>query len=105
MDFTPQVLLEEFPSSTFSPNISEGSSLVPFDELPHIKPKNPRMNYTCPVCAKEIFNKADFRRHYMVHTGERPYPCPHCPYRARQLYNLKSHVSNKHPELLSSFIS
>ncbi|KAF2363558.1 Zinc finger C2H2-type, partial [Trinorchestia longiramus] len=72
-------------------------SFIPFDELPHIKPKNPRMNYTCPVCAKEIFNKADFRRHYMVHTGERPYPCSHCPYRARQLYNLRSHVSNKHP--------
>lgn len=86
-----------------SPGSSKSSlplpgGILPFDQLPRIEPIDPRMHYSCPVCCKEFNNKKDFRRHYMVHTGEKPFPCPHCPYSARQYSSLKSHLFFRHKE-------
>ncbi|KAF2363559.1 Zinc finger C2H2-type, partial [Trinorchestia longiramus] len=73
------------------------SKLIPFDLLPPCPSTcDPRMSYACPVCTKEFPDKKDFRRHYMIHTGEKPYPCPHCPYRARIMSGLKRHIASRH---------
>ena len=66
--------------------------VVPFDALDLVKSNK----YQCPVCAMEFIDKNRFRHHYMVHSGERPYACPMCPYRARQNGTLKQHIVVKH---------
>ncbi|XP_018023157.1 longitudinals lacking protein, isoforms F/I/K/T isoform X29 [Hyalella azteca] len=70
--------------------------LTPFEALPHLRPNNPSRRYACPVCGREFADKKDFRRHYMIHTGEKPHSCPYCPYSARQKSSLKSHLAAKH---------
>ncbi|KAF2363557.1 Zinc finger C2H2-type, partial [Trinorchestia longiramus] len=81
---------------TFSQGTSN-QELVPFDKLlVYRQPWGSNSGYLCPVCGKVFYNKKDFRRHYMVHTGEKPFPCPHCPYRARQMVALRGHLALKH---------
>ncbi|XP_018023132.1 protein tramtrack, beta isoform isoform X6 [Hyalella azteca] len=71
--------------------------VMPFEELlAHRHLWGSESGFLCPVCGKIFNNKKDFRRHYMIHTGEKPYPCPHCPYRARQMVALRGHLSLKH---------
>ena len=73
------------------------SGVVPFDELVNVKATDSQyMNYRCPVCGKEFYGKEEFRRHYRVHTGEKPFACPVCPHKARQASNLKAHILAKH---------
>ncbi|KAF2368666.1 Zinc finger C2H2-type, partial [Trinorchestia longiramus] len=51
---------------------------------------------SCDVCGKWFLLPKDLRRHIRVHTGERPFCCPVCPYRAAVKGNLKQHVINTH---------
>ncbi|XP_064080275.1 protein tramtrack, beta isoform-like isoform X9 [Macrobrachium nipponense] len=57
----------------------------------------------CPVCGK-VFSGTRRRyhldRHLVTHTGERPFPCPHCHYRANVRENMIRHVRVRHPETL-----
>ncbi|XP_018006783.1 longitudinals lacking protein, isoforms H/M/V isoform X31 [Hyalella azteca] len=49
----------------------------------------------CPWCIKVFYGrnkKQDCKRHLLSHTGERPFSCPHCPYRAALKGNLKKHL-------------
>ncbi|KAA0185751.1 hypothetical protein HAZT_HAZT000642 [Hyalella azteca] len=53
----------------------------------------------CQYCGKVIAGRNRQQRlkfHLLTHTGERPHPCPHCPYRSRLKYNLKKHVRSMH---------
>lgn len=52
--------------------------------------------FSCPVCHKNFTKKRDFGRHYMIHTGERPYCCSLCPYKSSRLDSLNSHLRLKH---------
>ena len=51
---------------------------------------------TCQFCGKVFLFPRDLGIHMRSHTGERPYPCPHCPYRATQTNNLKRHIMASH---------
>ncbi|KAK4309655.1 hypothetical protein Pmani_018766 [Petrolisthes manimaculis] len=49
---------------------------------------------SCPHCLKTFMGPGRhqlYDRHVIVHTGERPFTCPHCTYRANQLSNLRRH--------------
>ena len=50
----------------------------------------------CEFCGKIIKKKSDLKKHRYTHTGERPFPCPECPYRANQSSALKSHLRSQH---------
>ncbi|XP_064079557.1 zinc finger protein 711-like [Macrobrachium nipponense] len=54
---------------------------------------------TCPNCPKTFSGPGRqqlYERHVIVHTGARPFNCPHCTYRANQLSNLRRHIKSIH---------
>ncbi|KAA0186567.1 hypothetical protein HAZT_HAZT004252 [Hyalella azteca] len=77
---------------------SPDGSIVPFDALPFEQLTTLSNRYSCPLCRLEFGDKRNFRHHYMVHSGERPYPCSFCSYKARQTGTLNKHIKLKHPE-------
>ncbi|XP_063595663.1 zinc finger protein 467-like [Penaeus indicus] len=53
----------------------------------------------CPVCGKAFKgDKYKFRlsRHMIIHTGQKPFACPHCPYRAARRDHVSRHVRMVH---------
>jgi len=55
-----------------------------------------RRVFLCPFCDKQFRARGDFRRHYRVHTGQKPFACLLCPYRAVQRKNLVGHMVRQH---------
>lgn len=89
------------PSSSQDPPPPDGELyVIPFDDLPFQDLLVlPSRFYRCPVCHMEFSDKRNFRHHYMVHSGEKPYACSFCPYRARQNGTLRNHIIVKHKGL------
>ncbi|XP_063865786.1 longitudinals lacking protein, isoforms A/B/D/L-like isoform X4 [Scylla paramamosain] len=53
----------------------------------------------CPQCGREFHGlnkKFLLTRHMVTHTGEKPYQCPQCPYRANVSSNLTRHLRTVH---------
>lgn len=59
-------------------------------------PSRDSVLHVCPDCGKRFQSRKDVKRHHLIHTGEKPFLCPHCPYKGRQMGALKSHFLNKH---------
>ena len=54
--------------------------------------------YECTYCLKTFDHKNNFIKHERTHTGEKPYACTVCPYRATQAVHLRRHVTKWHSE-------
>ncbi|XP_042224505.1 longitudinals lacking protein, isoforms H/M/V-like isoform X2 [Homarus americanus] len=58
-----------------------------------------RATVQCPVCGRQFHGtKRNYllNRHFQIHTGEKPYQCPHCSHRANRKSNLKMHIESRH---------
>lgn len=51
---------------------------------------------TCKLCGKHFRNRSSLRKHHLVHTGDRPYDCPHCDAVFRNTTSLVRHVAHNH---------
>ena len=44
--------------------------------------RNEKGQHQCPTCSYSHIHYRTVRRHYMIHTGEKPYQCKLCDYRS-----------------------
>ena len=91
-------------SMSLPPEVPSLPELPSVDELDLTNLRTARQrhnNYICPVCMKEFRKKVDFSRHYIIHTGEKPFPCYYCPLKFQRKERLKIHVATAHPSYIS----
>lgn len=53
----------------------------------------------CCVCGRAFRGRnrhQNLSTHIRIHTGETPFPCPHCPYRAKRKAHLQMHLERIH---------
>lgn len=87
--------------SRFQQNTKMMSSVTPFDQLNFVDLKMDAGRFKCPICCLLCRDKCVLRNHYRVHSGEKPFACPFCPYKANQKSSLKTHILLQHKSLMS----
>ena len=68
------------------------SHLLQNNEPVKVGPKK----YACPICWAIRGSPSEIRRHYLVHTGEKPFACTYCDATFNQRSNCNSHMRKYH---------
>lgn len=55
-----------------------------------------RMQIPCPICGKVVLKTGMSSHMRTVHSGRRPYKCPHCDYDSAFRGNLNTHIKGMH---------
>ncbi|XP_022070630.2 zinc finger protein 770 [Acanthochromis polyacanthus] len=63
------------------------------------------LKHQCPKCFKLFCSPSKLRRHFLIHTGQKPYSCTVCRKTYRQKVHLKSHLSMSNKCSLSASIA
>lgn len=85
-------------TSASSPPINVQKIISVADKLNLISKMNKvtqRPQIPCHICGSSSTNH---KRHMMIHTGEKPFACPYCPYKATQKTNIAVHIAHIHSE-------
>ncbi|XP_076059135.1 uncharacterized protein LOC143035883 isoform X19 [Oratosquilla oratoria] len=56
----------------------------------------PPKRHLCPICGRGFARSDNLTAHVRTHTGEKPYACPQCPYRAAQKSSVNTHMKTMH---------
>ena len=91
--------IDEHPSNPF-PMVQRPLQAPPMQPLPLQFLHTDTGKVKCEICGKELGNRRSLARHHKLHSGERPYECPHCKQRFIQKYNCRKHVERHERELL-----
>ncbi|CAD5119346.1 DgyrCDS7963 [Dimorphilus gyrociliatus] len=63
------------------------------------KPSNLPRKYICDFCESGFKSSSHLEEHRRLHTGEKPYKCPVCPFEASHGSNYRLHLRDNHPEI------
>lgn len=55
-----------------------------------------RMQIPCPICSKVVLKTGMSSHMRTVHSGRKPYKCPHCDYSSAFRGNLNTHIKVKY---------
>ncbi|XP_066542172.1 zinc finger protein 142 [Hoplias malabaricus] len=64
----------------------------------HQKKHSDDRPYVCSICQKCFRWPAGLRHHYLSHTNQLPFRCLHCPYQAKQKFQVVKHLRRHHPD-------
>lgn len=93
--FLPETLWDILPQST---SVGKEIAFHPNDQYSKDISSGDATD-ACTVCGKEFigeYRKYNLRKHLILHTGSRPFACPHCDADFNQKGNLKRHIASVH---------
>lgn len=60
--------------------------------------------YHCRICKTKSKRRDSLHKHLRMHTGDRPFVCPNCPYRAHTYIDVVGHIIRKHKSEYLTFL-